>query len=231
MSMARGELLERKQAVPIRSRTKAALAAASLLMVAGCTAESTGGSGADASPSGPAATVKSATPSPKASSPAKTTETACLPGAGYEASKRFNNNEVQLSKLIGVQVRLGEHACHESLVIQLGGDDDTKPGVHAHYVNTPIKADPSNKNIEVDGKAFLEIDLGASMHDAAGQLIAFRTVGPSEGVINEVLRTSDYEGQSSLVIGLDRRLPFTLTEVSQTEGCPQLCEVINIRSQ
>jgi hypothetical protein len=200
-------------------------------MVAGCTTESSGGSNADASPSRSVATAKSVTPSHNAPTPTKTTKTACLPGTGYEASNRFNNDEVQLSGLIGVQLRLGEHACYESLVIQLDGDSDTKPGIHAHYVNAPIKADPSNKPIKVDGKAFLEVHLGASMHDAAGQLIAFRTVGPSEGVINEVLRTSDYEGQSSLVIGLDKRLPFTLTEASQTEGCPQLCEVINIQSQ
>jgi hypothetical protein len=198
-------------------------------MVAGCTTESSGGSSTDASPSRPAAaTTKSATPSPKAPTAAKTTEAACLPGSSYEASKRYNDDKLQLSKLIGVQLRLGEHACYESLVIQLGGDDDVEPGVHAHYVDAPIKADPSNKKIKIDGNAFLQVDLGASLHDAAGQLIASRTVGPAEGVINEVVITSDYEGQSSMVIGLDKKLPFKLTDVSQPEGCSDICEVINI---
>jgi hypothetical protein len=224
-------LKERKSTRHAPAWVKAA-AFVALTAAAGCT-EAPTGAGSDASSSRPAttATAKANTPHTPTGAPTKTAKAICLPGSGYESSKRYSGGELQLSKLVGVQLRIGEHACYESLVIQLGDDDNTRPGVYARYVDAPIKADPSDKTVKVGGKAFLQINLGASLHDAAGNLIASRTVGPTEGIINEVVVTSDYEGQSSFIVGLDEKLPFTLSDVSGTKDCPNLCEVVNIQSQ
>jgi hypothetical protein len=127
-------------------------------------------------------------------------------------------------------VRIGTHEGYERIVFEFlpGG----APGYRVRYVRPPIVEDASGAIVEVDGDAFLSIRMEpASGFDLAGDLGEVytgpaRIDGSSAGtdVIEEVVRTGDFEAVLNWVAGLDEPAPFRVLRLS---GPPRI--VVDLR--
>jgi hypothetical protein len=98
---------------------------------------------------------------------------------------------------------------------------DDSPTYSVGYVEPPIIEQPSGRELEVAGEAFVEITLSpaSSFEDAGGEPVPTYE-GPDRietdmGGITEVVSTGEQEGIMSWVIGLDERRPFGFSTASQ----------------
>lgn len=128
-------------------------------------------------------------------------------------------------------VRLGRHEGYDRIVFEFlpGG----RPGYRVRFVRPPIIEDASGNEVEVDGEAFLSIRLEpASGFDLAGDLGEVYT-GPTRidgssantEIIEELVRTGDFEAVLTWVAGLDERAPFRVLRLA---GPPRI--VVDVRA-
>ncbi len=222
-----GELLLSRH--PISRAARGAVAVAALASVASCAGETS------TPPTIPATSGNHAPTTPghqtaRPSGSSKPTEAACqLPNASLAASKRFNGS-VALSSLVGDAVRLGAHDtngdCYDSFVIALEGSSSPSglPGFNARYVEGPIKADPSDQTVQVRGKYFLQITVGAAMGASIPHRLSSAAVPGVEAALTE-----NFEGVTTWTLGLDERQPFTVSEIAGTAADPGERLVVNIQ--
>lgn len=128
-------------------------------------------------------------------------------------------------------VRLGRHEGFDRIVFEFlpGG----RPGYRVRFVRLPILEDASGNEVEVDGEAFLSIRLEpASGFDLSGELGEVytgptRIDGSSAGteMVEELVRTGDFEAVLTWVAGLDERAPF---RVLRLFGPPRI--VVDVRT-
>jgi hypothetical protein len=107
-------------------------------------------------------------------------------------------------------VRVGAEGSLERVVFEFR--DDALPGAHIEYVDPPITQDASGDEIDVDGDAFLQVvfnpatgydfDAGAESYTGPDRV----TGGTS--VVQEVVRTGDFEGYLTWVIGLSSEVEY-----------------------
>lgn len=109
-----------------------------------------------------------------------------------------------------VDVRAGRHDCYDRLVIDVRGP---VADFHVHYV-TGVTGLASGEPVPLRGGAFLEVIVGASDRDEAGQL-AFPRAGQDELVsvagfstFRQVSWAESQEGVTALGVGVRARLPF-----------------------
>jgi hypothetical protein len=94
------------------------------------------------------------------------------------------------------------------------------PGVRVEYVTHPTE-DGSGAPVQVDGSATLQVRLSpASGADLTGETPVTTYTGPARvegngGSVHEVVRSGDFEGVLSWVIGVDPKVEF---RVSKTAG-------------
>lgn len=117
-------------------------------------------------------------------------------------------------------VETGRHEGFDRIVWTFDG---ATPAYRVTYVDRPITEDGSGTPIDVRGDAMLQIILTpASGTDLSGEEVRKIYEGPERidgsasgtSVVEEVVLTGDFEATLSWVIGLDRRAPFTVTELS-----------------
>jgi hypothetical protein len=103
------------------------------------------------------------------------------------------------------QVRAGEHACFDRLVIELGAGK--KPGYRVEYVHRIIQ-DPSGKVIPVRGRGKLHIAVLAPAR--AGFPVSSRHLVNVTGfrTFRQVVAAGSFEGITSFGLGVRARLPF-----------------------
>jgi hypothetical protein len=107
-------------------------------------------------------------------------------------------------------VRVGAEGGVERVVFEFR--DPALPGASIEYVDPPILQDGSGEPIDVDGEAFLKIvmtsatsfdfETGEPAYDGPDRV----TGGTS--LIREVVRTGDFEGYLTWVVGLDRQVDY-----------------------
>ena len=109
-----------------------------------------------------------------------------------------------------VNVRAGQHACFDRLVLDIRGKAD---GYRVEYVSD-VRSDGSGAVIPLRGGAKLQISLLAPAHDANYNL-TFRPANRNEVVnvagwrtFRQVVFDSTYEGITTLGLGVRARLPF-----------------------
>jgi hypothetical protein len=107
-------------------------------------------------------------------------------------------------------VRAGAEGGLERVVFEFR--DDALPGAHIEYVDPPITQDGSGEQIAVDGDAFLQIVFNpATGYDFDAGTEAYtgpdRVTGGTT-VVQEVVRTGDFEGYLTWVIGLSSEVEY-----------------------
>jgi hypothetical protein len=114
-----------------------------------------------------------------------------------------------------VDVRVGSHDGFDRIVLEFEGDQ--APSYRVTYVDPPIREDGSGHEVDIDGRAFLELRLSpAGGVDLSGPEPVETYDGPDrftpEGtaVLSELVRTGDFEANLAWVAGLQGRAPFAV---------------------
>ncbi|MGK2950245.1 MAG: AMIN-like domain-containing (lipo)protein [Acidimicrobiales bacterium] len=123
-----------------------------------------------------------------------------------------------------VDVRIGGHEGFDRVVLEF--ENRTPASYRIGYVDPPVRQDGSGNQVEVAGTAFLEIrSQPAAGFDPLSDDAQETYAGPQrlspEGteLVQEVVRTGDFEGQLAWVVGAGERLPFG---VATLDGPPRL---------
>lgn len=109
-------------------------------------------------------------------------------------------------------VRVGAHQGFDRIVLEFAGEEP--PSYRVRYVEPPVRQDGSGNEVEVAGKAFLELRLTPATGHSPGGDATYR--GPSRlnarnaRAVTEVVRTGDFEANLAWVAGVDRRRPFAV---------------------
>lgn len=111
-----------------------------------------------------------------------------------------------------VDVRVGAHEGFDRIVLEFEGQG--VPSYRVGYLDPPVRQDGSGNKVDVAGNAFLELrTTPASGRTAHGETIyegPRRVPGGRASVVNEVVRTGDFEANLAWVAGVDRRRPFAV---------------------
>ena len=110
-------------------------------------------------------------------------------------------------------VRVARHEGFDRVVFEFDGP---VPGFDVEYVEPPITADGSGNEVEVEGDAFLQVRMEpASGFDLSGEgeqtydgptRLSGEDAGTS--VIQEVVRTGDFEAVLAWVVGISDKVDF-----------------------
>jgi len=115
------------------------------------------------------------------------------------------------------RIAVGRHEGYDRVVFQFKND---LPGYRVEYVEPPLKEDGSGKPVSVDGNAIVVVRMepasGFDLNTAEGVLVykgPRRIEGASAGtsVVQELVRTGDFEAVLSWAIGLSDKVDFRVT--------------------
>jgi len=118
------------------------------------------------------------------------------------------------------RVALGRHEGYDRIVFQF---TNAVPGYRVAYRNGPFAEDGSGKPVSVKGSAFLVVRMepasGYDLNTGEGQLVykgSPRIEGADAGtsVVEELVRTGDFESVLTWVVGLGRAADFRVRTLS-----------------
>lgn len=152
------------------------------------------------------------TPTSEAANPAA----AALTGASTSPSSAEPSNPAMEPAEL-TRVRLGSHDGYERIVFEFQGE---LPGYEVRYLDSEPAEDGSGDAVDVRGSEFLSVRI----HPASGYRMTddgYETIytGPKRitgagAPILELVRTGDFEAQSTWTAGLDRQRPFVVSTLS-----------------
>lgn len=120
-------------------------------------------------------------------------------------------------------VRSGEHACFDRLVIDLNSAGKDRPGFDVRYVRRVV-ADGSGKPVPLRGGARLQIVVNASVLDEERNYTyrpeKWRELVNVDGyqTFRQVAFASSFEGQTIIGLGVRARLPMRVFRLSSADG-------------
>jgi hypothetical protein len=180
------------------------LVLATLVAAAGC-----GGSGKST-----AASDGSTTSATTSSTTTTAADTDPLTGAGTTTVEgAASGQETELLE----RIALGRHEGYDRVVFQF---KNQLPGYRVSYVQPPLKEDGSGNPVSVAGNAVVVVRMepasGFDLNTGEGQLVyqgPKRIQGSSAGtsVVQELVRTGDFEAVLSWAIGLSDKVDFRVT--------------------
>ena len=116
------------------------------------------------------------------------------------------------------RIAVGRHEGYDRVVFQFRGDG--LPGYRVEYVDPPFAEDGSGNPVSVEGKAFVAVRMepasGFDLNTGEGQLVykgPKRIDGAAAGasVVQQLVRTGDFEAVLGWVIGLEEKVDFRVT--------------------
>jgi hypothetical protein len=112
-----------------------------------------------------------------------------------------------------VSLRAAGHDGYDRVVWELSGP---LPGVHAEYVDRPVRQCGSGEPVALPGDAWLEVRLEpARAHTEAGQpTIVERRHAVGLPVVEELVRTCDFEAVVTWVLAASSPEPFRVTRLA-----------------
>lgn len=155
----------------------------------------------------PASDAPAASPRPPAPAPSAAPD-AALPPTGSDApaptigKSSADATRTDAGTTILRAVRTGEHAGSERLAFEFDGAG--LPAWQVEYVDRPLRDCGSGEPVPVAGDAWLQVQfVGAQAHTDAGE----PTSGPrrrtvNQSVMRELVRTCDFEGHVTWVVGV-----------------------------
>jgi hypothetical protein len=186
------------------------VATAALCAVSGC-----GGSDQASPPTGPSSVPAATTTSATDTSGIDTLEGAATTPVEAAAT----GSDTALLERIAV----GRHEGYDRVVFQF---QNGLPGYKVQYVQPPLKEDGSGKPVSVKGNAVVVVRMepasGFDLNTGEGVLVykgAKRIDGSSAGtsVVQELVRTGDFEAVLSWAIGLSDKVDFRVTTATSPD--------------
>jgi hypothetical protein len=123
-----------------------------------------------------------------------------------------------------LDVRAGQHACFDRLVVDLGGRDLGFRSYDVRYVPVTIQ-DGSGHALPVRGAADLQIIVGAPAYDIETGAPTYQPANRQElanvsgfRTFRQVAWGGSFEGRSTLAVGVRARLPFRVFTVDALPG-------------
>jgi hypothetical protein len=159
--------------------------------------------------------------SPTTSPPSMQTVPDCMPSPNASTSPQKSSNENRETMYL-TNVTLGADKCTAKVVF---GFEEQAPGpgfdVSYQPASTAKIEDASGNPIDIDGDAFLVVKLNPAMTAKIdGEQVRKTYTGarriPGTDPITEVVKTGDFEGVVTWVIGLDSRRSFTTNASDST---------------
>lgn len=109
-------------------------------------------------------------------------------------------------------VRTGRHDGFERIVFEFAGDE--RPGYQVQWAGGPVLADGSGNMVSIEGHGHLQIvmdqasgvdlETGTTSYSGPDRISA----GSGVEIVNELVRTGDFEGVLTWVAGVDAPGPF-----------------------
>jgi hypothetical protein len=138
-------------------------------------------------------------------------------GIGWGSQPKVGNGAQPVAGAVLTDVRAGQQACYDRLVLDLRGTADVASW-RVQYVDQ-VRQEASGRPVPLRGGAFLQISAGASDHTAAGTP-TYRPADPRELVgvggfrtFRQVAWAGSFEGVSQIGLGVRGRLPFRVFAV------------------
>jgi hypothetical protein len=188
------------------------VATVALLAVSGC-----GGSNTSSPPTGVSSVPASS--SPTTSTPDTTGIDPLVGAATTPVEAAATGSDTALLERIAV----GRHEGYDRVVFQF---QNGLPGYKVEYVQPPLKEDGSGKPVSVKGSAIVSVRMepasGFDLNTGEGVLVykgAKQIDGTSAGtsVVQQLVRTGDFEAVLSWAIGLSDRVDFRVTTATSPD--------------
>lgn len=130
---------------------------------------------------------------------------------GFEGSVRPRTAPPSSAEVsLVTEARLGNRGTTDRVVIEMGSAGT--PGYDVRYLDGPVRQDGSGNVVEVEGDATLAITLTqASAHSPESGEPTYDgpdRIEENTTVVNDLVLVSDFEGQVTWAVGLDRQVPF-----------------------
>jgi hypothetical protein len=134
-------------------------------------------------------------------------------GETFDGGTAPVTGEAQVSETALLErVAVAGHDGYDRVVFQFRNG---LPGYRVEYVEPPLREDGSGNVVELAGDAFVVVRMepasGFDLSVPEGELIYTgprRIAGDGTSVVQEVVRTGDFEAVLTWAIGLDGRVPF-----------------------
>jgi hypothetical protein len=159
------------------------------------------------------ATTTTAGPDPTDPSAPPTTSTSGGIDPMDDADTEPESAEAEAGMTLLVDVRTGRHEGFDRITFEFDGP---LPGYLVEYVEPPITEDGSGDTVEIAGDAFLSMRFepasGFDMEAGEASYTGPKVVpGNGTSVLDEVVRTGDFEAVLTWVAGLSDRVDFRVT--------------------
>lgn len=153
-------------------------------------------------------------------------------------ARRLENGAPQLQPELYVsEIRTGDHdnpgECFERVVFEFASPNGVVvpesgwPGVTVEYITQPVE-DPSGNPLTVQGNAYLQMHTGSWLYGIGGGQGPMRITNPELENIREIAVSSNFEGYSTYVIGMNEQAPFAFGQLSEAGSCESLCYYIDV---
>jgi hypothetical protein len=151
-------------------------------------------------------------PGASVTSPTATTEPTTTEEA-FEGGTEPVTGDAQVSETALLErVAVAAHDDYDRVVFQF---KKGLPGYRVEYVEPPLREDGSGNLVKLAGNHFVVVRMepasGFDLSVPEGELVYTgprRITGAGTSVVNEVVRTGDFEAVLTWAIGLDERVPF-----------------------
>lgn len=141
-------------------------------------------------------------------------------GCPFSGTIEAQSGRADAPVMLLTDVRVGTHGCFERVVFELRpreGEAAAPLGYTVAYQPTPITQDGSGEPVEVEGAAFLVVELRAmgvdlTKPDAPPTYHGPAVLNPPTTTrIRQLRRVGDFEGVLTWAIGLDATRPFAVS--------------------
>jgi hypothetical protein len=130
--------------------------------------------------------------------------------AAFAESPRGNDSDAR-ARLVGLDAGKGSGV--ESMTFTFA-DTDVLPKYLVKYVDA-VREHPEGDPVPLPGSAYLQVGFALTNPNTDGRLSVPPDVAPAQPMVKEILLVRNLDGDLAFGVGLDKRTPFRVRELSE----------------
>jgi hypothetical protein len=130
--------------------------------------------------------------------------------ANFAESPRGNDSDAS-ARLVGLDAAKGSGV--ESMTFTFA-DTKVLPKYLVKYVDA-VRQHPEDDPVPLGGSAFLQVGFALTNPNTHGRLSVPPDLAPAQPLVKEILLVRNVDGEMAFGVGLDRRTPFRVRELSE----------------